>query len=151
MAKEYDIPAPNFLMDLAFGEAGEDVLRKFIQDIASGDIEVKTDRYRNGKMVIETEQWPRRQLSPEGEEIWVLSGINVTTATWWVYQYHLDGAFLVVAVDRIKRYLRENYSALRKTTFASSSDNPARGFLLLPAQVSDLVLHEKYDSSATRA
>jgi hypothetical protein len=142
---KYDIPAPNFLKDLKFGEEGEGIIAKFIQDIASGDIEVKTDRYRNGKMVIETEQWPGRRCTPDGEEIWTLSGINVTTAKWWVYQYHLDGAFVVVAVDRIKRYLRKNYSALSKTTFASSSDNPAKGFLLLPAQVSELMLNEEFD------
>jgi hypothetical protein len=146
MTNKYDIQAPNFLMDLAFGEAGEEVLRKFIQDISSGDIEVKTDRYRNGKMVIETEQWPKRRLKQDGTEDWVKSGINVTTAKWWVYQYHLDGAFVIVAVDRIKRYLRKNYSALSKTAFASSSDNPAKGFLLLPAQVSELMLSEEYDS-----
>jgi hypothetical protein len=146
MTNRFDIQAPNFLKDLAFGEAGEDVVRKFIEDIASGDIEVKTDRYRNGKMVIETEQWPRQRLKEDGTEDWVVSGINVTTAKWWVYQYHLDGAFLVVAVDRIKRYLRKNYSTLSKVTFASSSDNPSKGFLLLPAHVSDLVLSEKYDA-----
>lgn len=146
MTNRYDIQAPHFPTDLAFGEAGEDVVRAFLDDISSGDIEVKTDRYRNGKMVIETEQWPRRRLNEDGTEQWVLSGINVTTAKWWVYQYHLDGAFLVVAVPRIKRYLRKNYSALRKTTFASSSDNPSRGYLLLPAQVSELVFNEEYDA-----
>jgi hypothetical protein len=142
---QYDIAAPNFLKDLEFGQQGEGLIAKFIDDIASGDIEVKTDRYRNGKMVIETEQWPGRRRDAQGNEIWVLSGINVTTAKWWVYQYHLDGAFTVVAVDRIKRYLRKNSSLLSKTTFAGSSDNPAKGFLLLPHQVSDLMLNEQYD------
>lgn len=149
MTNRFDIQAPSFLKDLAFGEAGEDVVRKFIEDIASGDIEVKTDRYRNGKMVVETEQWPKRRLKEDGTEDWVISGINVTTAKWWVYQYHLDGAFLVVAVDRIKRYLRKNYPTLTKMTFAPSSDNPAKGFLLLPAQVSELVLNEKYDTEGS--
>lgn len=142
---KYDIPAPDFLKDLKFGEQGEELIAKFIGDIASGDIEVKTDRYRNGKMVIETEQWPGRRRTPDGKEIWTLSGINVTTAKWWVYQYHLDGAFVIVATDRIKRYLRKRSSTITKTVFASSSDNPAKGFLLLPAQVSELMLSDEFD------
>ncbi len=142
---KYDIPAPDFLKDLKFGEQGEELIAKFIGDIASGDIEVKTDRYRNGKMVIETEQWPGRRRTPDGKEIWTLSGINVTTAKWWVYQYHFDGAFVIVATDRIKRYLRKRSSTITKTVFASSSDNPAKGFLLLPAQVSELMLSDEFD------
>lgn len=142
---KYDIPAPDFLKDLKFGEQGEELITKFIGDIASGDIEVKTDRYRNGKMVIETEQWPGRRCTPDGKEIWTLSGINVTTAKWWVYQYHFDGAFVIVATDRIKRYLRKRSSTITKTVFASLSDNPAKGFLLLPAQVSELMLSDEFD------
>lgn len=142
---KYDIPAPDFLKDLKFGEQGEELIAKFIGDIASGDIEVKTDRYRNGKMVIETEQWPGRRCTPDGKEIWTLSGINVTTAKWWVYQYHFDGAFVIVATDRIKRYLRKRSSTITKTVFASLSDNPAKGFLLLPAQVSELMLSDEFD------
>ena len=143
---KYDIPAPDFLKDLQFGQDGEAIIAKFIDDIASGAIEVKTDRYRNGKMVIETEQWPGRRRDSDGNEIWTLSGINVTTAKWWVYQYHFDGAFVVVATDRIKRYLRKRSSTITKTVFAASSDNPAKGFLLSPAQVSELMLSEEYDS-----
>lgn len=143
---QYDIPAPNFLQDLDFGHQGEAVIAKFIQDISSGDIEVKTDRYRNGKMVIETEQWPGRRRTVDGNEAWVLSGINVTQAKWWVYQYHLDGAFIMVATDRIKRYLRKNSTTITKTVFAAGSDNPAKGFLLSPAQVSELMLSEEYDA-----
>ena len=142
---KYDIPAPDFLKDLKFGEQGEELITKFIGDIASGDIEVKTDRYRNGKMVIETEQWPGRRCTPDGKEIWTLSGINVTTAKWWVYQYHFDGAFVIVATDRIKRYLRKRSSTITKTVFASLSDNPAKGFLLLPAHVSELMLSDEFD------
>ena len=96
-------------------------------------------------MVIETEQWPGRRRTPDGKEIWTLSGINVTTAKWWVYQYHFDGAFVIVATDRIKRYLRKRSSTITKTVFASSSDNPAKGFLLLPAQVSELMLSDEFD------
>jgi hypothetical protein len=143
---EYDIPAPNFLKDLEFGHQGEQIVAKFIQDIASGSIEVKTDRYRNGKMVIETEQWPGRRRTADGNEAWVLSGINVTQAKWWVYQYHMDGAFIMVATDRIKRYLRKNSTTITKTVFAAGSDNPAKGFLLSPAQVSELMLSEEYDA-----
>jgi len=141
--RNHDIPAPNFTTDLAFGEKGEDIVRDFINDIASGSLEVKTDRYRNGRMVIETQQ------KPNTSQVWVDSGINVTTAKWWVYQYNLDGAFHVIAVDRIKRYLRANrdkFNDETKISLGNPNDNPARGFLLYPNNVLDLLTNPEYDA-----
>ena len=139
----YDIPAPDFKTDLNFGEAGEDVVRGFIADVLSGSYEIKTDRYRNGRMVIETQQ------KPNSTNTWVDSGINVTTAKWWVYQYNLDGAFHIVAVDRLKRYLRLNNKKFNESTkinCGNPHDNPARGFLLYQGDVTDLLVNSAYDA-----
>lgn len=139
--REYDIP-PNFLTDLAHGEQGEETIKEFLQDLAQGSIEIKTDRYRNGRIVIETNQKPAGQN-------WKPSGINITTATWWVYQYHLDGAFITIRTDRLKRYLRANkhrYNEQTKQTMGTTGDNPTKGWLLQPEEVQDMMLNKAYDS-----
>jgi hypothetical protein len=150
MAKEYDITGVSFdfTKDLAFGEQGEAEIRSFLEALSGGDFEVKTDRYRNGRMVIETQQNPRGITDKSGEKIWVPSGVNVTTAKWWIYIYTLDGSFLIIATDRLKRFLRLNsdkYNEQTKRMFAAASDNPARGFLIMPNEVLDLLTNKLYD------
>ena len=138
----YDIRPRNlsFVADLQIGEQAENTFVEFLQLLATGDVEVKYDRYRNGRMFVETEQCPR------GHCTYIQSGINVTRATWWVY-FVSPSAFVVVAVERLKNYLRANYDELirngKKQT--GSSDNPARGFLLQAHQVHDLLTQPQYD------
>ena len=93
-------------------------------------------------MVVETQQ------DPGARGLWVDSGINVTKAKWWVYQYALDGAFHVVSVERLKRYLRATttkFNESTKRTFSAGNDNPARGFLLYPEDVLDMLTNPRYD------
>lgn len=148
--KEFDIPRKSFdfTKDLAFGEMGEAFIKQFYESVIQGSAEIKTDRYRNGRMVIETQQNPRREVDQSGNQVWKMSGINVTTAEWWVYVYCLPQAFVIVSVDRMKRYLRANKDIFNESTkknFGSSGDNPARGFLLEPEQVIEMLYSEKYD------
>ena len=126
-------PRFDFQADLTYGEAGENNARELF---GSGAVEVKSDRYRNGKMVVETEQ------KPAGKE-WQLSGINVTTADWWVYRLAPD-SFFIVSVARLKRYLRAN-QPMTKISLASDGDNPARGFLLSADQVRSMMCDKQYD------
>ena len=138
--REYDIP-PNFLKDLQHGEKGEQIVRDYLNDANSGSIEIKTDRYRNGRIAIETDQNPRH-------EGWKKSGINITTAKWWVYQYHLDGAFIMIQTERLKRYMRahpKRFKEKYKQNFAPRSDNPAKGFILEQHEVLDMMLNPEYD------
>jgi hypothetical protein len=67
----------------------------------------------------------------------------VTKAKWWIYLFS-DDAFVAVEVDRLKKYLTIN-DKLEKKTFAAYSNNPTRGYLLYPENVSDLTSSEKYD------
>ena len=137
----WDFPAErryNFADDLKFGKKGEELTRNFLQSIADGSFEVKTDRYRNGRMVVETEQNPRKTG-------WKPSGINVTEASWWVYIYCLDGAMLAVSVDRLKRYI-SRLPKSRLKNFAWNSNNPSRGFLLVPEEVMDMMINPEYDA-----
>ena len=133
----HDIDGPNFNRDLAFGLQGEEIVRQFLDSLDAAKFEVKYDRYRNGRMAVETNQNPRN-------EGWKPSGINVTEADWWVYLFS-PGGFVMVEVARLKRYLRMNHGLFEKRDFAKESDNPARGFLLFPQHVQDLLTNNEYD------
>lgn len=151
MAKEYDIDLKrfDFAKDLAYGQQGEAHVMSFIESIRDSQIEVKTDRYRNGKMVVETHQCPGGVTDDKGLYIWKPSGINVTTSKWWVYIYGIEnGAFVAVPVARLKRYIKLNkniFCETKKIIFAEKSDNPAKGYLLLPHHVMSMMYDKKYD------
>ncbi len=130
-------PKFDFKTDLEYGHEGEQNLIDFFTAFNEGTVEVKADRYRNGRMAVETEQNP-------GGAGWKVSGINVTEATWWAYRYAPD-AFIIVSVKRLKNYLRANRETLPKRDFASSSSNPAKGFLLYPQHIQDLQTNQAYD------
>jgi hypothetical protein len=139
---EFDLPARkfDFRKDLAYGHKGEKLVTDFLDAMESGSFEVKTDRYRNGRMVIEMEQNPRRK----GE--WKPSGLQVTEAKWWVYVFTLDGAFVMVSVPRIRRYIEQRQlSSKDYKEFARGSQNPSRGFLLEAPEVVDLMTSPDYD------
>lgn len=150
MSKHFDIQGRefDFAKDLAYGLEGEEMVRSFLSTLSGGDFEVKSDRYRNGRMVVETNQNPKAIVDNDGNPIWVQSGINVTTAKWWVYIYSPEGAFVVVVVERLKRFLRANastYNESSKIRFGGA-DNPAKGFLLMPEAVMDLLTNPNYDN-----
>lgn len=149
--KEFDIDLKkfDFKSDLAYGEQGEALVLSFIESLRDSQIEVKTDRYRNGKMVVETQQSPGGVKDKHGLYTWKPSGINVTTAKWWVYIYGLEGgAFVAVPVERLKRYLKAKkniFCETKKVIFADNSDNPSKGFLLMPHHVMEMLYDKRYD------
>jgi len=115
---------------------GEEITRGFLESLNDALFEVKKDQYRNGRMVVEVEQNPRKSG-------WKPSGLMVTKAKWWIYLFS-DDAFIAVEVDRLKRYI-ENSSHLKKMTFAAQSNNPTRGYLLYPEHVSELISSQEHD------
>jgi hypothetical protein len=147
---DWDIPASNFNFkkDLQYGQQGERFVQSFLDSLSGGAFEVKTDRYRNGRMAVEVEQNPYRKTDEEGVQVWKPSGINVTKARWWVYVYTLDGkegAFAVISVKRLKKYIKKNKKNLKMMDFAKRSSNPARGWIIEPEQVMDMMYNELYD------
>ena len=147
MKESFDIPARSFdfKKDLEFGLQSEKEIEGFLDDLSNGSFEVKTDRYRNGRMVIETDQNPRAITDADGNRIWHKSGINVTTAKWWVYVFSPSQGFVVVDVARVKRYLRANQDTFNESTKINlgGNDNPARGFLLMKEHNHYLFLYTK--------
>lgn len=130
-------PKFDFVTDLEYGHEGEQNIIGFFESFNAGAVEVKADRYRNGRMAVETHQ------KPAGQD-WKKSGINVTQADWWAYRLAPD-AFMMVSVKRLKNYLRVNRDTLEKRMFALDSDNPATGYLLFPQHIQDLMTNERYD------
>jgi hypothetical protein len=145
----FDIPSRvfDFKSDLEFGQESEREIELFLDDLSNGAFEVKTDRYRNGRMVVETDQNPKGITDSNGERIWKKSGINVTTAKWWVYVFSPAQGFVIVDVERLKRFLRQNNKKFNESTKRDfgGKDNPARGFLLMKHDVQDLLINQKYD------
>jgi len=99
--------------------------------------EVKFDQYRNGRMVVEVEQNP-------GRKGWKPSGLMTTKARWWIYVFSPQ-AFIAVEVDRLKRYLEIN-NKIELKEFVPYSNNPTKGYLLYPEDVSKLLSSELYDA-----
>ena len=151
---DYDIPARkfDFHQDLKFGQKGEKLVEDFLDAMSSGSFEVKTDRYRNGRMVLEMTHNPRKKVDEEGNPLWKPSGLAITKAKWWVYVYTLDGSFVIVSTDRIKRYLKANkerFNPKKYHSFAWSSSNPSKGYLLEPEDVMDMMINTAYDEVRT--
>lgn len=147
---DWDIPARkfNFHKDLAFGKKGEKMVQSFLESLDDRAFEIKTDRYRNGRMAVEVEQNPRRETNENGEQLWKKSGLMVTKAHWWVYVYTMDGnhgAFVTISVRRLKKFLKKNAKTFSLVDFAKRSDNPARGYLLEPEHVMDMMINPAYD------
>jgi hypothetical protein len=130
----------NFDEDLKYGQMGEKRIRNMLENLVEGSFEVKADRYRNGNMAIEMRQNPRRCGK------WVPSGLQVTKAKWWVYIFSMDGGFIIVSVERLKRFIRANHETLETRDFARRSSNPAWGYLLKPSDVCSLLYDKRYDS-----
>lgn len=130
----------NFDEDLKYGQMGEKRIRNMLENLVEGSFEVKADRYRNGNMAIEMRQNPRRCGK------WVPSGLQVTKARWWVYIFSMDGGFIIVSVERLKRFIRANHETLETRDFARRSSNPAWGYLLKPSDVCSLLYDKRYDS-----
>lgn len=151
---DYDLPARRFDFheDLKFGKKGEALVEGFLQALEAGAFEVKTDRYRNGKMVLEVEHNPRKRKDENGKPVWEPSGLSVTKASWWVYVYTLDnneGAFVILSVPRLRRYMERNperFARSNMVDFARQSSNPSKGFLLTPEEVMDIMINPAYDN-----
>ncbi|NBW08708.1 MAG: hypothetical protein EBR82_11860 [Caulobacteraceae bacterium] len=108
----------------------------FLDSLDEELFEVKYDQYRNGRMVVEVEQNP-------GRKGWKPSGLMVTKARWWVYVFSPQ-AFIAVEVARLKKYLEIN-NEIELKEFVPHSNNPTKGYLLFPEDVSKLMSSELYD------
>jgi hypothetical protein len=92
--------------------------------------------YRNGRMVVEIAQNPNKKG-------WKPSGLATTGAKYWLYMFSND-AFIIIEVARLQKYLDIN-DQIPVKEFAKFSNNPTKGYLLYPEDVSKLLASELYD------
>ena len=64
-------------------------------------------------------------------------------ADWWIYIFS-PSAFAAFEVARMKKYIEINKDMELKE-FAKYSENPSRGYLLYPEDVSKLLSSDLYD------
>jgi hypothetical protein len=88
-------------------------------------------------MFVEFEQNPRNTG-------WKASGIAVSKAKWWVYLF-APSAFVIIETSRLRRYIKANHTVLPVRIAAQHSDNPAKGFLIYPEQLKELLTVSTYD------
>lgn len=104
--------APDFDIDNRRGVVGERLFGTFLEELARGTIEVKTDygAWETGNHYVET-----AQQGVDGE--WRKSGINATQADWWCVAGPVEVGFVCISVV-----------ALRKLCItASQAEQPIRG------------------------
>ncbi len=104
-----------FDLDLRYGKAREDALASILR--GGHTVEVKSDRIcrRTGNLFVEYRQKGRA------------SGINVTTADYWAFEYD-DDCWVIVPTARLKQLCR--LAALQDRTASGGDFNQYDGILL---------------------
>jgi hypothetical protein len=112
---------PRFDADYAYGRQGELLVADLLGQLGAGQAsyEVKRERYANARFYVEEYQNPRGRG-------WKPSGINVTTAEYWVFVK--PGGFVIwVPVVELRRLLDAGKGLAREER---DGDNPTRGRLV---------------------
>lgn len=126
--------SPHFDHDLERGKVGENLLGTFLGDLANGaKFEVKTDykAWETGNFYIETWQWNWSDKSDIRE-----SGINVTTADWWVFAGPKDNGFIAIRTSDLKDIIRETNPREVEQPITNDYTNASKGRLV---KVSDVL------------
>ena len=117
---------PNYDICLEFGEKYENEFQKIIE---SKQIEVKTDRVcqRTGNVFVEFES--------RGKE----SGINITTANYWVYclwtEKFKEQTYIFIPTRRLKKLIKE-----KEYRISNGGDNwTSKGYLVPKEDLLDLI------------
>ncbi len=125
---------PHFDHDLERGKVGENLLDTFLGDLANGaKFEVKTDylAWETGNFYIETWQWnwsDRSDIRP--------SGINVTTADWWVFAGPNGNGFIAIRTSDLKDIIRDTDPREVEQPITNDYTNASKGRLV---KVSDVL------------
>ena len=119
---------PYFDHDLERGKVGESLLSTFLSDLAEGaKFEVKTDylAWKTGNFYIETWQWNWSDKSDIRQ-----SGINVTTADWWVFAGPNGNGFIAIRTSDLKDIIRETNPSKAEQPITNDNTNASEGRLV---------------------
>lgn len=114
---------PKFDIDLVYGRQGELQIGQFLEWVAQGDghVEVKTKRYLDHKIYVETHHDPGRT------ETFTLSGISTTAAEMWVYVVAETGIHMAIPTALLREMLVDSSSRDRSEDHGSC---PTKGRLV---------------------
>ena len=86
----------NFLHDLAFGNQSENEL---IKVLSNSTLELKTDRFKNGRHAIELKKVVKGEVKP--------SGLSATKAEY--YALAKSNSYILIATDDLKKIVQQIY------------------------------------------
>lgn len=95
---------PDFDIDNRRGQVGENLVGTFVEALAKGTIEVKTDYglARTGNVYIETWQYRNPDESDKRP-----SGINTTKADFWAIASPDGTGFVCISTDALKQLIKD--------------------------------------------
>lgn len=95
---------PKFDIDLRRGMVGEELLGTFVEELAGGTIEVKTD-YRvteTGNVYVETWHYRKPDQSDKRK-----SGINISEAKFYAFASPTGEGFIAIKTEVLKQIIRD--------------------------------------------
>lgn len=135
---------PDFDFDNRRGQIGENLVGTFLEALARGTIEVKTD-YRiteTGNVYIET--WQYRE--PDESDI-RQSGINTTKADYWVIASPNGDGFVCIATATLKEIIKEKNPPKARQSISSSTTMASIGRLVKMSDILDKLKLKKTEDS----
>lgn len=109
---------PEWDLDRAYGEEGEDTVRRILE-LAAAQIEIKRKRRCDDIFYVETHQ------SPYATGTYRPSGANTTTAEYWAYLIANSGIVVLLPTQLLK-----TAALAGEKTQERDGDNPTRGRLV---------------------
>jgi hypothetical protein len=115
---------PAFDLDFSRGQVGEKLTGTFLQALEGSRIEVKTDYrvWETGNVYVET--WQYRLAGAIDKKP---SGINTTTADYWVFASPTGRGFICIETDELKRIIRETNPREVKQPISNPESNASIG------------------------
>jgi hypothetical protein len=116
---------PAFDIDYTRGLVGENLTKTFLNDLAGSLIEVKTDyrAHETGNVYVETHQYPKGQ-----REYHEPSGINLSTADWYVFAGPANTGFIAIKKAELLTLVRDSPRA--EIAANNINSNQTRGRLV---------------------
>jgi hypothetical protein len=123
---------PDFDIDNRRGKVGENLVGSFVEALANGTIEVKTDYgvQSTGNLYIETWQYRNPDESDKRP-----SGINTTKADFWAFASPDGTGFLCISTQALKEIIKETNPREAKQPISSATTMASIGRLV---KLSDL-------------
>ena len=124
---------PDFDIDNRRGQIGEKLVGTFVEALANGTIEVKTDYglQRTGNVYVETWQYRNPDESDKRQ-----SGINTTKADFWAFASPDGVGFICIATETLKELIREKNPQIARQPISSTTTMASIGRLI---KMSDLL------------